>query len=214
MRKAGDGALRFGPAENREVPRGPVLERLRSRVVLMLQVQQNDVARVTGRKTGDLQVIMHQLAGLRERMVFRREELFLVVVVRTPREHTPDVQVFTKDLPHHIPRLDAFGWVHVMGTAGGVYMVIAGEPAEVRGIDPALELEGDFAGIGGKFAGAGQVLGPTGVLGGVGAVGKLHGFAGGAIDLRLEEKVWRQSPGRRRVGAVAPVVADVGSTCG
>src|SRR4051794_5296115 len=100
MRETYNRALRFSPAENRQVPRGPVLECLGPGVVLLFQVEKDDMAGVTGGKAGDLQVVMHQPAGLGKGMVFRGEELFLVVVVRTPREHAGEVQMFTQDLPH------------------------------------------------------------------------------------------------------------------
>src|SRR5437870_12771453 len=52
MREADDGPLRFGPAEDRQVPGGPVLDAFGSGVVLLLQVQQDDVTRVAGREAG------------------------------------------------------------------------------------------------------------------------------------------------------------------
>ena len=45
---------------------------LRSRVVLLFEVEQNDVAGVARREAGDLQVVVHQSVRLGERMVLCR----------------------------------------------------------------------------------------------------------------------------------------------
>ena len=61
--------------------------RLGAGIVLLLQTQQHDVAGVAGGEAGDLEVVVHQPVGLRERVVLAGEELLLVVVIGTPGEH-------------------------------------------------------------------------------------------------------------------------------
>src|SRR5207249_10863113 len=73
MREADDGPLRFGPAEDRQVPGGPVLDAFGSGVILLFQIQQDDVTRVAGGEAGDLEIVMHQLARFGKRVVLSRE---------------------------------------------------------------------------------------------------------------------------------------------
>ena len=46
MREPNHFALGFGPAQNGQIQRGPVLDALGPWIILLLQIQQNDVARV------------------------------------------------------------------------------------------------------------------------------------------------------------------------
>src|SRR3712207_4257830 len=79
----------------------------------------------------------------------------------------------------HVLAEPPFGGVDLVLAAGRVDVVVAGAPAELRGVDPSLELGGLGARRGGDGDGAGllEVLGAAGVLDGVVAPGELQGFA-------------------------------------
>ena len=55
-----------------------------------------------------------------------------------------DLEVLAEDVAHHVGRMHSLGRVGVVGAAGGVDVVVAGDPAEPRGIDPAADLEIPF----------------------------------------------------------------------
>ena len=118
-------ALRLAPAQNRQVPGGPVLDAFRAGIVLLGQPQQHQVAGVAGRESRNLEVVVHEFIALRERMVLAAEELLLVVVARTPGEHASHVEFLSQDLAHHVLGPDALGGVLVMRAAGGVDVVVA-----------------------------------------------------------------------------------------
>ena len=44
-------------------------------------------------------------------------------------------------MPHHVRRMNALGRLHVVRAAGRVNVMIARPPAELRRIDPALDLK-------------------------------------------------------------------------
>src|SRR5437762_14191733 len=101
---------------------------------------------VAGRKAGDFQVIVKQAIRHRLRIIFPAEELFLIVVARTPGEHAAYVQLLALDLPSHVFGTNALRGVLIMRTACGVNMMIAGVPPVFRWVNPSLHLEGDFFG--------------------------------------------------------------------
>src|SRR6266480_3625427 len=92
---------------------------------------------VAGRKAGDFQVIVKQAIRHRLRIIFPAEELFLIVVARTPGEHAAYVQLLALDLPSHVFGTNALRGVLIMRTASGVNMMIAGVPAVFRWVNPS-----------------------------------------------------------------------------
>ena len=67
------------------------------------------------------------------------EILLLRIPARPPRKDAADIQVLAQDVPHHVAWADAFGRAVVVGAAGGVDVVIAGEPTALEGMNPADE---------------------------------------------------------------------------
>src|SRR3954471_17109340 len=105
MREADDGSLRLCPAKNGQRPGRPVLESTGARVVLIFQTEEHEVAGMARRKSGDVQVVMHQpLSRLRQRMILAAEELFLEIVRGPPGEHGRDVEAFSGNLWPHVFR--------------------------------------------------------------------------------------------------------------
>ena len=191
-----------------QVPGGPVFDALRAGIILVLQIQQHDVTRMAGGEAGNFQVVVHDPVGRGELVVGGGEVLLLMVVIGAPREDARDVQALSQNLADHVLGLDALGGVHVMRAAGGVNVMVAGVPAVLRGIDPAIETEGELArarGVGGEFRGALVILGASGILRGVVAGRELDGLAIGAIDLRLEEEIGREALGGKRVDTVEAI---------
>src|SRR5438874_10457616 len=103
---------------------------------------------VSAREAADLHVVAHDVVLQRQLVDGTLEELLLVVPTRTPGEDAADVEVFADDMPHHVGGGDAFGGSLVVGAAGRVDVVIAGNPAKVGELDPAFHTEG-FARFGG-----------------------------------------------------------------
>jgi hypothetical protein len=62
----------------------------------------------------------------------------------SPGEDAADIQTLAFDLAEHVRRLYAFGGRRVMRTTGGVDVMIAAEVPAGRGVDPALEPDGDL----------------------------------------------------------------------
>ena len=63
MCEADDGALRSRPAQNRQIPRGPVFEALRAGIILVLQPEQHEVTGMARRETRHLDVVVQQAIG-------------------------------------------------------------------------------------------------------------------------------------------------------
>ena len=141
MREADDAALRLAPLEHGQVPARPLLDPGRARIVVFLEPQQAEVAGVRRGEAGDLDVVAHQVVGGRKRVDLAVEELLLGVPARAPGQHAADVEVFAQDVPPHVLGLDALGRALVMPAAGGVDVVVAGIPAHLGQVDPALELK-------------------------------------------------------------------------
>src|SRR2546430_9045490 len=98
MREAGDRTLRLRPLQNRQIPRRPVLDAMRARVILVLEPEKNEVPRVARGKARHFEVVVHQAARLREPMILAGEELLLVVVAGTPGEDRAEVQCLALNL--------------------------------------------------------------------------------------------------------------------
>src|SRR5205823_4333386 len=104
------------------------------------------------------------------------------------------VQPFALDVQEHVLGKDALGWIGVMGTAGGVNMVVAAVEAKVIGVDPALQLDADV-GVAlfrnGDRALKLPVLGPSAIAHRELAWWQQDRAAVMAVDLLLKEKVGR-----------------------
>ena len=161
------------------------------------------MAGLVGAKAGDLDVVAEQIRKLGDGVDFAGEELFLIIETRPPSEVGADFEVFAEAVPHHVRRVDALGGIFVMGTPGGVDVVIARPPAHQRRVDPALHLKrlGDVRGANGEGAGLRDRLGASIIANGVGAARQFHVFAVGAVDLRVKMKVRRKPLGLRRIDA-------------
>ena len=72
----------------------------------------------------------------------------MVIEARAPGEVGADFYIFAEAVAHHIGGMNAFGGLFVVGTAGGMNMMVAGPPAELRWVDPALYFEGQLAVLG------------------------------------------------------------------
>ena len=95
------------------------------------------------------------------------EEVLLGVPAGAPAQDAADIEVLAQDVPPHVLGLHPLGGALVMGTAGGVDVVVAGEPVLARQVNPPLELERlDVPARPGHRDGPGlrPVLGPAGVL--------------------------------------------------
>ena len=138
---AGDRPLGLGPAQHRRRPGRPALRRgpVRARVGLVAEVQQADVPERLRAEAADLDVVLEHGQRLAQAVGPRAEEPALEVVARAPGQDAADVQPLALDLEEHVLRLDALGRVGVVGTAGGVDVVVAAEEAVGRRVDPALE---------------------------------------------------------------------------
>src|SRR5205085_3297445 len=79
--------------------------------------------------------VAHHLAGL------RLEVALLVIPARPPAQAAADVEILTQDVAHHVFRGHALRRALVVGTAGGVDVVIAAVPAPGPREHPALQLE-------------------------------------------------------------------------
>ncbi len=205
--EAGHRPLRLGPPENREAPARPVLDAARAGVVLLLKIQQDNVAGVAGREPADLHVVAHQVVGGRKQVVLAFKEGLLEIPVRTPAQHRADLEVLAQDVTHHVLGIHTLGGLLVVGAAGGVDVVVARVPAHLGRIDPAIQAESQLQRIGRHLdlTGPLEVLGPARVLDGVASLRERERLAVGAIDLRVEEEVGGQALGLRRIDAAARV---------
>ena len=87
---------------------------------------------------------MHQAGRRGEFVVMPGEELFLVVVIRSPGQHGGDIQILPANLPVHVARKHAFRGVLIVRATSRVNMVIARKPTEFGWIDPAFWAESEF----------------------------------------------------------------------
>src|SRR5262245_45005914 len=166
------------------------------------------MAGVSAGEAADLDVVAHDVVFGREFVDGALEELLLVVPAGTPGEYAADIEVFADDVPHHIGRSDAFSGGFVVGAAGGVDVVIAGNPAEVGELDPALHAE-RFArfGCGGNSDGLLEIeVFGAAVVGNFVFAGREEDFfAVTAINLSVKEEVGGQATRLRWIDAVVRV---------
>src|SRR5919108_4631034 len=84
---------------------------------------------------------MQQIGRTRHEIVSSREKPFLRIETGTPGEGGADLQVLAERVANHIRGEHAFGRIHVVSAARGVNVMVTRPPAELCGIDPALDLE-------------------------------------------------------------------------
>ena len=149
------------------------------------------MARLVGAKPGNLDIVAEQIGELGDNIVFAGEELFLIVETRPPSKVGTDLEVLAEAVAHHVRCVDAFGGIFIVGTTGGVDVVIARPPAHQGRIDPALYLKRlrCIRVADGNGPGLRDRLGAAIKANGVGAPRQFHVFAVGTIDLRMKMKV-------------------------
>ena len=100
------------------------------------------MSRVLRRKSGDLDVVPHDVILQRQPADVSFEELLLEIPARSPRQHATDVQVLAQDMSHHGLGGDALRRGFVMGATGGMHVMVARIPTQIGQLDPAFQLEG------------------------------------------------------------------------
>src|SRR5262249_26251667 len=116
-----------------------IFDARRTGIVLLLQIEEYQVPAMAGGKTRDLEVIVEQLSGLRERVILpASEELFLVVVAWAPGKNTTHVQVLAQHLAIHILRRYTLARVFIVGPSGSMDVMVTRKPAILRRINPAF----------------------------------------------------------------------------
>ena len=211
MREADHAPLRLAPPEHGQVPARPLLDPGRAGIVVLLEPEQAEVARMRRREPRDLDVVAHQVVGRRERVDLALEELLLGVPARPPREHAADVEVLAHDVSPHVLGLDALGRALVVAAAGRVDVVVARVPAHLRQVDPPSQRE-DLAmdpALGHLDRPAGhEVLRPAGDLDVVSARRQGDRLAVAAVDLGMEEEIRREAAAGRGINSPHPVADD------
>src|SRR6516162_9169679 len=74
-------------------------------------------------------------------MIVPREELLLVIIIRTPGQYRADVDAFSANLTHHVVREYSLSRILVVTATGGMNVVVSRIPAGGRRIDPSFESE-------------------------------------------------------------------------
>src|SRR5215813_1879780 len=144
-------------------------------------------------------------------MVFGFEVLFLIVVARPPGQNAADVERLAQNMPDHVLRHHALRGAFVMRAPGGMDVMIARIPAELRDINPSFEFErvrlrpirGDLDGL--PFD---QIFGPAREFDLVLACREFDLLAVRAIDLRVEIEIGRQPFEAWRIDAFLRVAND------
>ena len=209
MRRPRDRALFLRPAERVEAQRGPMQLGFAAGIHSVLEPEQTQMSGLMRTKAGDFDVITQQVRILRNLVVLAGEKLFLVIETRPPRQIAADFQVFAKAVANHVRRVDALGGIGVVRATRRVNVVIAGPPAELRWIDPAINLECDGFGA---WADNDRLLSGDGLRAApefhaVDAVGQLDLFSVATIDLRMDCEVGREALRLRRINAQS-LIAD------
>ena len=139
------------------------------------------------------------------------EELLLGVPARPPRQHAADVEVLAQDMPPHVLGLDPFGRALVVRAAGGMHVMVAGEPVHLGEVDPALEPERLAMRLGLRYRDRprlDQVFRPACQLDVVPAGRQRDRLAALAIDLGMEKEIRREPAAGRRIHPAHPVAKD------
>ena len=160
------------------------------------------MARVRRREARDLNVVPHQVVWRGQRVKLPLKEFFLGVPARPPAQNTAHLQIFAQNVPHHVGRPHPLGRAFVVGTAGGMHMVIAREPVPLGQVDPALKLKPLMRIAPGwhrKPTGLGQILGPACELHVVITGRKRDRFTVGSVNLRMKKEIRGQPLALRRV---------------
>ena len=141
MGRTADGPLLFGPAQRVEAERGPMVFGIAAGINLIFEPQQTEMAGIVRAEARDFDIVTEQVGILGDFVHGPAKELFLIIETRPPSQIRAHFQIFAHAMPDHVLRPHPFGRLHVMRAAGRVNVMIAGPPAELGGIDPALDFE-------------------------------------------------------------------------
>jgi len=70
--------------------------------------------------------------------------IFLEIPTGAPSEDTSDLKVLAKYMAHHCVRFNTLCGGIIMGTTGGMNVVVTGDPSSVRKLDPTLQFKIDL----------------------------------------------------------------------
>src|SRR5262245_41680012 len=145
MRIAGVCALLLGPLHERRGPRRPALgfRAVGAGIILILQIQQAHVAERLRAEAADFDVVFQNGERLTELGRAGLEELAVEIKTWTPGQIAADIKTFALDVQEHVFGEYTLGWIRVVGTAGGVDVVVAVVETVVHWVDPALQLDLD-----------------------------------------------------------------------
>ena len=209
MAVADDAPLLPPPSENRLRPARPLLDERRAGVIVLGEAEEAEVAGVRRREAAHLDVVAHQRLRGRKGRWLSFEVLLLDIPTRPPGEDAANVEILADDVPHHVGRADAGGGIFIVRAAGGVDVVVAGEPAALRRLDPAFEAEVLAVSRGAcgdrECRPLHPVFGAAGELDGILAGGKSDRLAVGPVDLIVEEEVGGETTGGIGMDATEPV---------
>src|SRR5437660_1474285 len=109
MRITGDGSLRFCPAHYWCGPTWPTFDfrPFRARIVLILEIEEADMAEGFGAEPANLKIILHHCERAAELIHGRCKKSALIIEARAPGEHTTNIEPFTVHLQKHIRGRDA-----------------------------------------------------------------------------------------------------------
>ena len=83
------------------------------------------MTRVVGPKPANLDIVAQQVRPATDRVVRSRKELLLVVEARAPGEISPNLEIFTQHVAHHVYGEDTLGRLFIVRTAGRMDVMIA-----------------------------------------------------------------------------------------
>ena len=160
-----------------------------------------------GTKTRNFDVVAKEIGVLRDFIHRAAKELLLIIKARTPGEIGADLQVLPDAVAEHVGRMHAFGRLDVMSAAGGVNVMVARPPTELRRINPAFDLEAGALQLPGDDDRllAGDRFRPARKLHRVAPLWQTHRFPISPIDLRMKREVRRQPLGLGRIDALLRV---------
>ena len=98
---------------------------------------------VRRREAADFDVVAHQVVASRQVRHLAVKIFLLSVPAWPPAQDASDVQVFSKDMAHHGFRADAFRRAVIMRAASSMDVMIAGVPALLCDMNPALQIDGN-----------------------------------------------------------------------
>src|SRR5437764_13253698 len=107
MRRPTHGALFFGPTQGVQAKRRLMLFRIATRINLLLQPQQAEVAGLVRSESRNFNVVAEQIRILRDLVHRSAKELLLIVETGPPSEIGADFQILPHAMAYHILRVDA-----------------------------------------------------------------------------------------------------------